>query len=107
MLDVPPLLEHLWVWFWHLDQARQSSGYGPQALSHVEIAAWAALLDEAPRPWEVAALVRMDVARRAALQPPEVANPTGLRNVVPTSDWRASMAAMDRMAAQRNREASK
>lgn len=40
---------------------------GPQALTYLEIAAWARLMGEAPRPWEVEALLAMDVARRAAL----------------------------------------
>lgn len=105
MLDVPPEISHLWGWFWQLDQTRQSNGYGGQALTHVEIAAWSQLMQETPRPWEVEALLQMDIARRAALAPPESIDNTGFRSMVPTSDWRASMRAMDRMAAQREAKA--
>ena len=101
MLDVPPEVSHLWGWFWQLDQTRQSSGFGGLPITYGEISAWARLTGQQPRPWEVAGLIEMDAARRSALSPPETGADTGLRNLVPTSDWRASMAAMDRMARAR------
>jgi hypothetical protein len=106
-IDIPPLIAHLWRWFWQLDQARQSSGYGPQALTYADVATWAAVMDEQPRPWEVTALMTMDAARRAALQPPSAeGQDTGFRRMVPTSDWQASMEAMDRMANAREAKLS-
>lgn len=66
-LDVPPEAEHVWLWFWTLDGGRQSGQFGPQAIAHGDVAAWARLAGESPAEWELGALRAMDAARRSAL----------------------------------------
>jgi hypothetical protein len=98
VLDVPGPVAHLWTWFWQLDQGRQSSGYGPQALSPGEIEGWARLYRQEPRPWEIEAIMAMDTSRRAALRPPDPAGEnTGLRRMVSAHDTKAAMALLDSM----------
>lgn len=63
-LRIPRAAEHIWEWFWELDQGRRC-GNGPEAIGYADIMAWARLSGEEPRPWEVRLLMTMDVARRA------------------------------------------
>lgn len=63
-LRIPPAAHHIWEWFWELDQGRRV-GMSPEAIGYADIAAWARLSGEEPRPWEVRLLMTMDVARRA------------------------------------------
>jgi len=63
-MDGPPLpegFEYIWDWFKELDAARGSNGFGPAALSFVEIDAWARLTLRHPSPWDVAVLKILDV----------------------------------------------
>lgn len=65
-LRLPPLGEQVWSAFWRIEQSRQG-GFGPQAFTYLEIEAWARLVQNPLAPWEVEAIMSMDVARRAAL----------------------------------------
>lgn len=59
-LSGPPFpkgLEHVWNWFCELDQARTGSGFGVNAISWVEIEAWARLSE-----------IRLTVFERQALR---------------------------------------
>lgn len=59
--DPPPAgAEFLWEWFLDLSAGRASNGFGPSPLSWQDIAAWAALTGQAPTPWEVSVLRRLD-----------------------------------------------
>jgi hypothetical protein len=58
----PAAFRHLTQWFNELHCARGSSGFGPNPIQYVDIAAWAALTGREPSPEEVAAIVRIDRA---------------------------------------------
>jgi hypothetical protein len=62
-LRIPPAAEHVWAWFWDLEQGRRA-GFSPEPFGYTDIEAWARLCCEEPRPWEVKALMAMDGARR-------------------------------------------
>lgn len=65
-VDIPGPVAHLWDWFWQLDQSRQYGDF-PQALAWHDVAAWAGLHAISPHPWELQAIMSMDIARRTAL----------------------------------------
>lgn len=57
--EIPSLL--LWDWFWELDAARGSNGFGLNPISYEAIQAWSAMTGAAPEPWEVSTLKAMDM----------------------------------------------
>lgn len=69
-LGVPLYADHVWEWFWEIEQTRNAeTQYQP--LSFTEIAAWSQLTGEVLNPWEVRAIKFMDAARRGTLVPSE------------------------------------
>lgn len=64
--EVPDAARHVWEWFWTLSSQRRSGMGGPEAIGWDEISAWACLTGTLTRPEEVAMLVAMDGAYRAA-----------------------------------------
>lgn len=48
------------MWFLELNAARTGTGFGANPLSFTEIFSWSALTRVRLRPWEVAALRRLD-----------------------------------------------
>lgn len=53
---------------------RGSNGFGPSRISWLEISSWSSLTGNDPEPWEVRALMRLDVAymnAEAEKQPPK------------------------------------
>lgn len=67
----PALVEHVWFWFLDLSRSRGGSGFGANALSFSEIAAWCALSGERPSPYEVELIRALD---GLFMTPPEVRN---------------------------------
>lgn len=76
--DMPPELEHLWLWFVDLSRARPSTGFGPGALPYSEIMAWVALSGERPSSWEISVLKRLDGVYLEATAKP--GTPSGSKN---------------------------
>lgn len=66
-VDIPPAAQHVWSWFWALNDSRPDGLSGPGTLTYTEIAAWAALTGHIPRPWEVDAIKAMDRAYLASV----------------------------------------
>ena len=60
--DIPPELEHLWVWYWQLRTAQPSAGFGPAPLSFGEMDAWGRVTGNRLQPWQVDVLLAMDAA---------------------------------------------
>jgi len=60
--EIPPAGEHIWAWFWALDSARSSSGFGISPIGYGDIDAWARRTGVDPTPWEVSVLRDMDMA---------------------------------------------
>ncbi|MFP1634084.1 hypothetical protein ACLB6G_20330 [Zhengella sp. ZM62] len=60
--DVPLEASHVLHWFYELDAARGSNGFGANPISYPDIAAWRELTGAEPLPWEVRALKAMDAA---------------------------------------------
>ena len=61
--DPPPReLTYLWTIFAELHSGRGNNGFGPLPLSYSEIDAWSRLTAQPLRPWEVAAIKRIDTA---------------------------------------------
>lgn len=61
---VPRSLAYLWRWFGELDMARGIGEYGLEAITYMQIDAWARLTNRKPLPHEVQALTRLDRAVR-------------------------------------------
>ena len=51
---------HVWRWFLELNQARNSSGFGPESIAYQEVDAWARLTRRNPRAHEVMWLLALD-----------------------------------------------
>lgn len=60
-VECPEQAVAVWGWFLDLHRSR-GSGFGPEALSHREIAAWAALAEVQLEQWELRALRALDSA---------------------------------------------
>lgn len=58
----PEELAPLWRVYLELDAARQGTGYGPQPLGYMEMAAYAVLTCTPVAPWEIRVLKRLDAA---------------------------------------------
>jgi hypothetical protein len=57
----PPELEHVWYWFLDLHAGRGFDSNGQaQAISYIEIEAWARLRDTEPTPFEVEVIRTLD-----------------------------------------------
>jgi hypothetical protein len=56
----PAAARHVWGWFMELNQGRQATSAGAQALTYAEIDSWARLTGRRPSPWEVRLLKRLD-----------------------------------------------
>lgn len=55
----PLALEYVWRWFLQLHNARVS-GFGPSAISWLELDAWSRFTGNRPTPWEVQVLMAVD-----------------------------------------------
>lgn len=64
-VEVPPLGQHVWEWFWTLSNRRRT---GPEALSFAEIGEWQRLTGTAVLPEEVEMLMQMDDAYLAEVR---------------------------------------
>jgi len=66
---LPPLAAHVWDWFGDLRRTVQSSGMGPARITRHDIRAWEQ--DEAISldPWERRAILNLDDALIASLNP--------------------------------------
>lgn len=60
LLECPHLLTEYWGMFTELNAARGGNGFGPNPISHAEIAAFAALHGVALAGWEVRVLRMLD-----------------------------------------------
>lgn len=60
----PAGLEVLWTWFNELRATRSVGMGGLEPLTYREVDAWARLTDRRPKPHEVQALMRLDLATR-------------------------------------------
>ena len=58
-LPLSPALEHLWRWFNELTGTR-GGGFGPNPISHQDIAAWSHNTCSNPSPWEVNMILKID-----------------------------------------------
>lgn len=64
--ELPAGCEYLWDWFVRLNATRPV-GFGEGAITEAELRAFFANRQLEPTAWELDLLVRMDAARRAAL----------------------------------------
>lgn len=67
LLESPPFpesLAYLWGWFLELERVRTYGMHGPDALTYQQIDAWARLTDRQPMPYEVDALLALDLVSR-------------------------------------------
>lgn len=87
----------MWLAFWQLEQARQTPFEAPQPFSYVEIDAWCRLTGQTLAPWELAAIMEMDVARRVAIaESQEVTQtPEGVRRTVSLRDVKTAESLFD------------
>lgn len=60
--EIPPTGNHIWEWFWLLNNRRQYSQNGPQALTFSEIDAWRRLTGTLVTAEEIRILIAMDAA---------------------------------------------
>lgn len=75
--DFPESLDYLYDWF--RAQSRGEAVHGPALLTHRDVLAWADLMQTAPEPHEVQALLDLDAAWRAAYHGTEAKDdPTAL-----------------------------
>lgn len=58
----PAHTTHVWRWFQDISQTRQSFGMGAGRLSRLEIQAWERDEGVSLRPWERAAIIKIDAA---------------------------------------------
>lgn len=58
--ELPLDFAHVWNAFIELHQARGSSGFGPDPISHLEIAAYRAVTGIDLSPWEVKVIRALD-----------------------------------------------
>lgn len=61
-VSVPPVVSHVWEWFWALSASRQYGANGPNPISWQELDSWASRSGENPTPEEVKMLRAMDSA---------------------------------------------
>lgn len=54
-------MQYLWLWFIDLGKARQSSGFGPNPISYLEMQAWASLKRIRLEEFEIDALKALDI----------------------------------------------
>lgn len=52
--------QHLWEWFWELNTARTSNGWGANPIGYEQIQTWASLTGTITRPSEIRVLRAMD-----------------------------------------------
>ena len=63
---LPEEAQYLWEWFAELSNSRQSGGFGPNPISHLDMQAWASLKRLTLEPFEVDALRAIDAVYLAA-----------------------------------------
>lgn len=63
-VEVPAAGEQVWYWFRELDCQRTGNGYGMNALGFREIKAWSDLREISLLPWQVDAILALDIKRR-------------------------------------------
>lgn len=56
----PDALAHVWLMFLDLHRARSSNGFGANAISYTELAAWSAMNAVNVSPYEIGALRELD-----------------------------------------------
>ncbi len=56
----PKCVDHVWAWFWELNGARSSNGFGYDPVSYIEIKAWSELVQANPQDWEIRMIKAMD-----------------------------------------------
>jgi hypothetical protein len=66
-LRIPVAGEQVWFWFRELDSQRTGNGYGANAIGFTAIKSWADLRNIRLKPWQLDALIAMDLKRRATL----------------------------------------
>ena len=64
--EPPDTLLYLWGWFLQLASGRSQGMMGSANISFQDVDAWARLMDQSPQPYEVEALMMMDVTWRNA-----------------------------------------
>jgi hypothetical protein len=67
--ECPEAARHVWGWFQHLSSRRGSNGFGLNALTYLEVDAWARLRGIRPEPWELEALFLLDALYLVATRP--------------------------------------
>lgn len=71
-IKIPAAGEQVWYWFRELDCQRTGNGYGPNALGFREIKAWCDLREISLLPWQLDAIIALDLKRRSiAAEKPE------------------------------------
>ena len=66
--ELPEVAEHIWWWFWQLNQRRQKGFDSPNPLSFSEVMAWVNLTNTYILPEEIEAIMAMDSAYLEAVQ---------------------------------------
>lgn len=69
-VKVPAAGEQIWHWFRELDCQREGTGFGVNPIGFRSIAAWAALREINLLPWQIDAIIAMDLKRMAMMNAP-------------------------------------
>lgn len=69
-MRVPAAGEQVWQWFREMDCQRSGTGFGVNPIGFRSIAAWAALREVNLLPWQIDAIIAMDMKRMSLLNAP-------------------------------------
>jgi len=64
---LPEVAQHIWYWFWQLNDRRQRGFDSPNPISYSDLKAWASLTNTYILPEEVEAIMAMDSAYLSAV----------------------------------------
>ncbi|GGF24314.1 hypothetical protein GCM10011321_14610 [Youhaiella tibetensis] len=59
-MEVPPVAQYLWDWFWDIRRSQPAGFNGPTPITNSELMAWVSRTGHVVRPEEAAILIDMD-----------------------------------------------
>lgn len=58
--EFPEGVAYIWLWFCDLNSGRSFGEFGAHPLTYMDIKAWAELMSEAPAPFEIGVIKKLD-----------------------------------------------